>query len=41
MVQYDDWILMYVEGAEKIKEISYLQMKYGDNIQLCAAHCPK
>jgi hypothetical protein len=41
LVQYDDWILMYVDDARKIKEISYLQMKYGNNIQLCAARCLK
>ena len=39
LVQYDDWIVMYVEESKKINTISYLQMKYGDNIQICAAKC--
>ncbi|HLK27639.1 MAG TPA: hypothetical protein VKT28_03605 [Puia sp.] len=41
LVQYDDWIVMYVQGTKKINSISYLQMKYGDNVQLCAANCIK
>ncbi len=39
LVQYDDWIVMYVQDSKKINTISYLQMKYGDNIQICAAKC--
>jgi hypothetical protein len=41
LVQYDDWIVMYVQDAKKINEISYLQMKYGDSIEVCAANCVK
>jgi len=41
LVQYDDWIVMYVQDTKKINPISYLQMKYGDNIQICAANCMK
>jgi len=41
LVQYDDWIVMYVQDSKKINIISYLQMKFGDNIQLCAANCIK
>jgi len=41
LVQYDDWIVMYVQDSKKINPISYLQMKYGDNLQLCAANCMK
>jgi len=41
LVQYDDWIVMYVQDSKKINPISYLQMKFGDNIQLCVANCMK
>jgi len=41
LVEYDDWILMYVQDARKIKEISYLQMKFGGYIYQCASTCLK
>ena len=41
LVQYDDWIVMYVQDSKKISPISYLQMKFGNSVQLCAANCMK
>ncbi|HEX4375394.1 MAG TPA: hypothetical protein VHZ50_18965 [Puia sp.] len=41
LVQYDDWIVMYVQDEKKIKSISYLQMKLGNSVQLCVANCIK
>ena len=41
LVQYDDWIVMYVQDTKKIRHISYLQITYGDNIQLCSSGCTK
>jgi hypothetical protein len=41
LVQYDDWIVMYVQDEKKIKSISYLQMKFGNTVQLCVANCIK
>ncbi len=41
LVRYDDWIVMYVQDPKKINPTSYLQMKFGDNIQLCTTNCSK
>lgn len=41
LVQYDDWIVMYVQDENKLKPVSYLQMKFGSNVQLCAVNCIK
>lgn len=36
LVQYDDWIVMYVQDSKKINRISYLQGKFGNAIQFCS-----
>ncbi len=37
LVQYDDWIIMYIDDKEKIKRYSYLQNTYKNSVQSCAA----
>lgn len=43
LVQYDDWVVLYVEDPGKIERISYLRMKFGDKVVYCsekkANHC--
>jgi hypothetical protein len=39
LVQYDDWIVAYVNTKEDIKRFSYLQARYGNNIQYCSSNC--
>jgi hypothetical protein len=41
LVQYDDWIVMYVQDSNKINRISYLRRKFGNAIQFCSVGCVK
>lgn len=41
LVQYDDWIVAYVSKKEDIKRFSYLQSRFGNSVQDCAANCTK
>jgi len=40
LVQYDDWIIMYVKSKETMRRISYLNL-IGDDVQavVCGKHC--
>jgi len=39
LVQYDDWIVAYVEKKEDIQRFSYLQTRFGHSIEYCSASC--
>ncbi len=41
LVQYDDWIVAYIEKKEDIQRFSYLQTRFGHSIQYCSANCGK
>ena len=41
LVQYDDWIVAYIEKKEDIHRFSYLQSRFGQSIQYCSANCLK
>ena len=38
LVQYDDWIVAYIEKNEDIHRVSYLQSRFGHSIQYCSAN---
>ena len=40
-VQYDDWIVLYITGEEKIQRYSYIHSRFGKQVQYCAANCLK
>jgi len=37
LVQYDDWVVMYVQDEKSIQRISYLKMQFGDSVLDCSA----
>jgi hypothetical protein len=39
LVQYDDWIVAYIEKTEDIQRFSYLQARFPNSIQYCSANC--
>jgi hypothetical protein len=41
LVQYDDWIVLEIQGTKNINQISYLQMKFGNTIAMCPTQCKK
>jgi hypothetical protein len=41
LVQYDDWIVAYVNTKEDISRFSYLQSRFGNSVQYCAVNCIK
>jgi hypothetical protein len=41
LVQYDDWIVAYLDKKENIKRYSYLRSRFGNSIQVCAVNCMK
>lgn len=41
LVQYDDWVVLYVEDPAKIRRISYLRTKYGEKIINCSGSGPE
>jgi hypothetical protein len=41
LVQYDDWLVAYMNTKEPIKRYSYLREQFGKEVQSCAAHMMK
>jgi hypothetical protein len=41
LVQYDDWIIAYVEKKGDIQRFSYLRTRFGHSVQYCSANCRK
>jgi hypothetical protein len=41
LVQYDDWLVAYMNTKEPIKRYSYLWEQFGKEVQSCAAHMMK
>jgi len=42
LVQYDDWIVMYVKNKEPIHRISYLSLTRDDvQVMACSGNCSK
>jgi hypothetical protein len=40
-VQYDDWIVLYVDPANGIQQYSYLQDHYKNSVLSCSTACSK
>jgi len=40
-VQYDDWVVLYVDPANGIKRYSYLREHFGNQIAMCGMACEK
>jgi hypothetical protein len=41
VVNYDDWVLLYVNDNNGIAPYSYIREVFGKNIQYCATGCPR
>lgn len=41
LVQYDDWIVMYVNNQNGIERYSYLQDRFGKDVMSCSGKCEK
>jgi hypothetical protein len=41
LVQYDDWIVAYIQTRNNIKRYSYLQERFGNTVQSCMINCIK
>ena len=41
LVQYDDWIVMYVNAENGIERYSYIQEHFGNDIIACSEKCNK
>jgi hypothetical protein len=41
LVQYDDWLVAYIEKKDDIQRLSYLKIHFGNTVQYCSTNCLK